>query len=76
MTPPFVIKISDDHFVVPIKNKTVTPIIKDDIKYIPTLTLKPTTPVKKPITPTKPEVKTFKIDNYTYIPEKAVPKVY
>lgn len=74
-----VVKVGEK-FYVPLKNQTVVPLSVDGVKYIP---VKPANPAKHDLesaitAKTKPNVtvNTFKIGNLTYIPLKAVPKVY
>ena len=74
-----VVKVGEK-FYVPVKNQTVVPLSVDGVKYIPVNLASPAKfNFNSAITAkTKPNVtvNTFKIGNLTYIPLKAVPKVY
>ena len=71
-----VIKVNGEHFV-PINDRKVTPIIKNDIKYLPVKLVPNHFEVLRPILPTKDGlIKTFTLNNHTYIPTHVIPKVY
>ncbi len=71
-----VIKVNGEHLV-PINDRKVTPIIKNDITYVPTKLAPNHVEVLRPITPTKDGlINTFTLNNRTYIPTNIIPKAY
>lgn len=72
--PTHVININGNHYV-PITNKTVKPIVIDNVKYIPVYTA-PANKIDllKPINPSKSgRINTIKVGPITYIPAKVIP---
>lgn len=68
------ININGEHFV-PITNKTVKPIVIDNVKYIPVYSA-PANKIDllKPVTPSKTgRINTIKVGPITYIPAKVIP---
>jgi len=71
-----VIKINGEHFV-PIKNKTVKPIVINGVTYIPVQTAPSHLNKSSAIKPnSNGSVDIFKKGNITYIPLKVIPKVF
>jgi hypothetical protein len=74
--PKAVIKINDQHFV-PVDDKSIKPKVVDGIKYIPVYKAPENVNKTSAISPAKNgTIDTFKVGNVTYIPVKAVPKVF
>jgi len=71
-----VIRINGEHFI-PIKNKTIKPIIVEGVTYIPVHTAPESAHDASAIVPkTSGHIETFKIGKITYIPLHVIPKVH
>ena len=71
-----VIRINGEHYV-PIKNKTVKPIVVEGVTYIPVHTAPESANKSSAIVPKKiGHIDTFKVGKITYIPLNIIPKVY
>jgi hypothetical protein len=70
-----VIRINGQHYV-PIKNKTVKPIVVEGVTYIPVHAAPESAHKGSAIVPkTSGHIETFKIGKITYIPLNVIPKV-